>query len=159
MRYTVNGTWTESVASALTPALPSSPVSTTWGWSRVSGAPGTHPVPSPKPGVHSVSPSRLNQPSWCSPDVIYPALYRSDPDVAWRHVPVRPMNMLPVPAANNWNMAGTAMRARRTGGTHQVAQPGVVQSWPDLLGRISSNIGTAAGKFRGPSSALPPQGQ
>lgn len=152
MRYTVNGSWTESVAQALTPALPSSPVSTTWGWSRVLGSPGTDPVPVHKPGVHSISPNPLTQPSYCSPDVIYPSLYRSDPDINWRHVPIRPQEMMPVPAVNLFNMAGTAMRARKTGGQYQVQQPGVVQAWPDLLGR-------AVGKFTSVSSPLPPKGQ
>lgn len=151
MRYVVNGDWDERVAPALTPTMPTTPKASWWGWANVTGHPGTQPVPVAKPGVHSISPSQVNQPSWCSPDVIYPALYRSDPDIRWRHVPVRPQEMMPVPAVNLFNMAGVAMRSRRTGGRHQVAQPAVVQSWPDLLGRITA--GGRAG--RGP---LPPRG-
>lgn len=151
MRYVVEGGWAPQVVPALTPAMPFSPTSTMWGWSNVTGQPGTRPVPSPKPGVHSISPSRLNQPSWCSPDVIFPSLYRSDPDIAWRHIPVRPQEMMPVPAGNLFNMPGVAQRARRIGGRFQVAQPGVVQSWPDLLGRRLA-AGGAAG------AALPPPG-
>jgi len=98
-----------------------------------------------------VSPSVVNQPSWCSPDIFYPALYRSDPDIGWRHVPVRPQEVMPVPAVNLYNMAGLAMRSRKTGGTHQVAQPSVVQTWPDLLGRMMN--GGSAG-----SGPLPPKG-
>lgn len=151
-RYVVNGSWSPAVAPALTPGMPVSPVSTWWGWSGVSGYPGTRAILARKPGVHSISPSMVAQPSWCAPDLIFPSLYRTDPDVAWRHVPVRPQEMMPVPATNLFNMAGVAMRGRRTGGRHQVAQPPAVQTWPDLLGRIMG--GGAAG--RGP---LPPRGQ
>lgn len=154
MRYVVNGGWSPRVAPALTPSMPTTPVATTWGWSRVSGHPGTTPIPAPKPGVHSISPSVLNQPSWCSPDVIFPALYRSDPDPAWRHTPVRPMEMMPVPAVNLYNMPGVAQRSRRTGGRFQVAQPGVVQQWPDLLGRMVGSGGAGGGP-----APLPPRGQ
>jgi hypothetical protein len=151
-RYSVNGAWAPEVVPALLPSIPVTPVSTTWGWSNVTGHPGTKPIPSPKPGVHSVSPSVLNQPSWCSPDVFYPALYRSDPDVNWRHTPTRPQEVMPVPAVNLYNMAGVAMRMRKTGGRYQVAQPSVVQTWPDLLGQRLASLGAAA------SSPLPPRG-
>lgn len=152
-RYVVNGDWPANVAPALTPSMTNTPKSSFWGWSNVVGAPGTQAVASPKPGVHSISPSVVNQPSWCSPDVIYPSLYRSDPDFRWRHIPVRPMNVMPVPATNLYNMAGIAMRSRRTGGRYQVAQPGVAQVWPDLLGRIGLRGSPGGG---GP---LPPRGQ
>jgi hypothetical protein len=152
-RYVVNGNWPPQVAAALTPPILRSAVAGWWGWAGVRGAPGTQAVPVAKPGVHSVSPELYNQPSWCAPDVIYPSLYRSDPDIAWRHVPVRPQEELPVPATNLYNMSGVAMRARRTGGTHQVAQPMVVQRWPDLLGRLQP------GGRRGGSGPLPPRGQ
>lgn len=151
-RYVVNGDWGPDVAPALTPAVATTPTATTWGWAGISGHPGNQGIGVDKPGVHSISPSILNQPSWCSPDLIYPALYRSDPDIAWRHIPVRPMNVMPVPARNLFNMAGLAMRSRRTGGRHQVAQPGVTQVWPDLLGRITSGGRQGLGP-------LPPRGQ
>lgn len=150
MLYMVNGDWSPQVASALTPSLPNSPTSTLWGAANITGSPGTTPVPSPKPGVHSVSPSVMNQPSWCSPDIFFPALYRTDPDINWRHVPVRPQEVMPVPAVNLYNMAGVAMRSRKTGGAYQVAQPSVVQQWPDLLGRMMNGGSTAA--------PLPPKG-
>lgn len=139
MRYTVQGQWDARVAPALTPTLPITPTATWWGWARISGFPGTKPVPSPKPGVHTISPSLLNQPSNCSPDHIRPDLYRSDPDIAWRHTPVRPMEIMPVPAQNLYNMAGVAQRSRRMGGAYQVMQPGVTQRWPDLLGRLAAS--------------------
>jgi hypothetical protein len=134
-RYTVNGSWPESVASALCPPIPYSPVSTTWGWSGVQGAPGTQAVNAPKPGVHSTSPNPLTARSFGSPDIIYPSIYTSTPDIAWRHVPVRPAEIMPVPAVNLFNMAGVAQRSRRVGGAYQVAQPAVSQTWPDLLGK------------------------
>jgi hypothetical protein len=140
VRYVVNGTWPGAIAPALTPARPTTPTATFWGWARITGQPGTQPIPSPAPGVHSISPSPVNQPSHTSPDLIYPALYRTDPDIRWRHTPVRPDEIMPVPAGNLFNMPGVAMVARRVGGRHQVAQPGVVQSWPDLLGRLTSGI-------------------
>lgn len=151
-RYSVNGQWAPQVVPALLPALTVSPVSSTWGWANVTGSPGTRPIPSPKPGVHSISPSMLNQPSWCSPDVFYPSLYRSDPDVAWRHTPTRPQEMMPVPATNLYNMPGVAQRSRRVGGRYQVAQPSVAVSWPDLLGQRLSNLGAAG------AAPLPPRG-
>lgn len=149
-KYVVNGEW-GAANPALMPAIPNTPVSTTWGWSHVHGAPGTQPVQAPKPGVHSISPNPLTQPSWCSPDMILPDLYQSTPDPAWRHVPVRPQEMMPVPAVNLFNGPGIAMRSRKTGGQYQVGQPSVTQSWPDLLGRMlgAGNSG----------SSLPPKGQ
>lgn len=152
-RYVVNGSWPASVAAALTPPVVTTPTAAWWGWAGVQGNPGNRGIAVHKPGVHSISPSVVNQPSWTSPDVIYPSLYRSDPDIAWRHVPSRIMNWLPVPAVNLFNMAGVAMRARRTGGRHQVAQPGVTQVWPDLLGRIGVR------RSGGASGPLPPRGQ
>jgi hypothetical protein len=151
-RYVVNGDWSPQVASALTPALTNSPTSTMWGWANIKGSPGTTPIPSPKPGVHSISPSPQNQPSHCSPDIFFPSLYQSVPDIGWRHVPVRPQEIMPVPATNLYNMPGLAMRSRKTGGRHQVAQPSVVQSWPDLLGRM------VAGASGGGAGPLPPKG-
>lgn len=133
-KYTVQGGWSEGVAPALCPPIPYSPVSTTWGWSGVHGAPGTQAIATAKPGVHSISPERMTQPSYCSPDVMYPSLYASTPDPRWRHTPVRPAEIMPVPAVNLYNMPGVAQRSRRVGGAYQIAQPSVVQSWPDLLG-------------------------
>lgn len=141
-RYVVNGSWPERIASALTPAIPYSPVSTTWGWSNVTGHPGDLPIARPKPGVHSVSPDPHTQTSYCSPDVSFPSLYWNTPDPAWRHTPTRPAEIMPVPATNLYNMPGVAQRGRRAGGAYQVEQPAVVQSWPDLLGsRLGGNRG------------------
>jgi hypothetical protein len=151
-RYCINGSWAPEVLPALLPGIPVSPTSTTWGWAGITGHPGTQAEPSPKPGVHSISPSVLNQPSWCSPDVFYPSLYRTDPDVAWRHVPTRPQEVMPVPAVNLYNMAGIAMRSRKVGGRYQVAQPSVVQTWPDLLGQRLASLGGAG------AGPLPPKG-
>lgn len=152
-RYVVNGDWAPGIAAALTPPIVTTPTASWWGWAGVQGHPGNRGIPVAKPGVHSISPSVVNQPSWVSPDLIFPSLYRSDPDVAWRHVPSRIVNWLPVPARNLFNMAGVAQRSRRMGGRHQVAQPGVTQVWPDLLGRITN------GRSGGGSGPLPPRGQ
>lgn len=141
-KYVVNGGWPGEVARALTPPIPYSPVSTTWGWSQVIGHPGDMPVVSPRPGVHSVSPDPYTQPSHCSPDVIFPSQYWNVPDPKWRHTPTRPAEIMPVPAVNLYNMPGIAQRSRRIGGAYQVEQPAVVQSWPDLLGkRLGGNRG------------------
>lgn len=141
-KYTVQGAFSAAVAPALCPSIPYSPVSTTWGWSGVHGSPGVTPVAAPKPGVHSVSPDKFTQPSYCSPDVIFPPVYTSTPDPAWRHTPVRPAEIMPVPAVNLYNMPGVAQRSRKIGGVYQVAQPPVVQTWPDLLGtRIGGRRG------------------
>lgn len=150
-RFLVNFAGPPQVAPALLPALPNSPTSLFWGGANVTGYPGTRAIPSPKPGVHSVSPNPATQPSWVSPDVIYPSLYWNTPDVQWRHIPVRPQEMMPVPARNLFNMAGVAMRSRRTGGRYQVAQPGVTPVWPDLLGRLVPGSRVAA-------PPLPPRG-
>jgi hypothetical protein len=109
-----------------------------WGASGVAGYPGTLAVPAPKPGVQSGGDHGMGrgQSSNNSPDFTLPSKYFVVVNDLMRPpVRIRSNNAIPVPAGNMYNMPGVSMRSRRTGGADQVAQPGVVQRWPDLLRR------------------------
>lgn len=139
MRYTAS---TEGVpayyAAALMPVpAGASPKATTGGLVRVHGYPGNMAIPAPKPGALPPTAAggwRNNQPSYASPDVMYPSIYYTTPEHMQPPVPIRPDNIMPVPAINLFNMAGVSQRMRRVGGQSQIGQPAVVQSWPQWKG-------------------------
>lgn len=140
MRYTVAGV-RPGAEAAFTPQLTQAGGrSTFWGMAGVVGNPGTMAIRAPKPGVApSASGTRGNQPSYNSPDFILPSVYYVSGEASRHmHGPVRLKSdhPMPVPARNLYNMAGVSMRSRRVGGQNQVAQPGVLQLWPDLNARI-----------------------
>lgn len=158
MRYQTNYGPRPEAAPAFMPQLPqvAGGRSTYWGASGVVGFPGTLQIPAPKPGVqiagdHGKGPGQNSLAG--APDAILPSLYYvSGPASNAMAPPVRRRsdNVRPVPAGNMYQgvsdprlaagagqvLPGISMRMRRTGGQNQVAQPGVVQRWPDLNARL-----------------------
>jgi hypothetical protein len=123
---------------ALLPVMPMSPMSTIWGANGLEAHPGNQAIPSPRPGaLPPVSANPLTQPSMVAPDVIFPtySLVHDNPGLRGPVARVS-QHTLPVPAVSMYKVAAQqpkiAYRARRFGGTGQVAQPGVATVWPDI---------------------------
>ena len=134
MRYTMNGP--VYGAGAFLPQLPPTPCASSGGLVDVFGQPGTMAVRAPKPGAlpETAAGWRLNQPSYCSPDVIYPDKYIPGTRNMHPPVPVVSDNELPVPAVNPRNLAKPSMRGRRIGTRTQIPQPSAPQVWPAWKG-------------------------
>ena len=136
MRYTTDGVADPRVVGAFMPVMPVTPRATTYTQVRIIGQPGTMGIPAPKPHAlpETMAGSRTNQPSYNSPDVIFPSLYWTPPDNM--HVPVSLFrdNEMPVPALDRYRLAQVAMRQRRTGGQNAQAWPPAVQRWSALSG-------------------------
>ena len=110
------------------------------------GAPGTMPVPSPKPaGAFRLSCSpQYSPPSEVAPDYFLPQLYFNEiaelrlaggvsylpPPVAHEVAPVTPQG-----AHGPQGPAKVAMAGRKVGGRRSMHWPRAIISWPDLAGR------------------------
>ena len=122
-------------AGALMPTPTTTPRASSGGLVRVFGAPGTMPVPAPRPSaIPPVSADPRTQPSACAPDYMLPSVYV--PSAANMHPPMclQRINELPVPAISPYALPRIAQRSRRMGGQNQVVQPPVVQTWPAWRG-------------------------
>lgn len=128
---------------ALMPGMPVTPRATTYRQVQIFGQPGTQGIPSPKPGaVVPISQSKLTQPSYCAPDVIFPSIYYTIP--ANMHPPVNLFrdNQMPVPAKGNFGAVGmlapTAFKRRESGhgGQTPIDWPAVLQRFPNRFGSI-----------------------
>lgn len=132
-------------AGAFLPAPPpvvTPPVLSSWGLVGVFGAPGTMPVPSPKPRVTAsgvrTSADGLAMPSNVSPDVILPSIYVSSvshmgPQDGALNVAVRHHNDMPVPAVNIIRTAGVAQPApTKLGGKAVTPWPRALPRWPSV---------------------------
>lgn len=122
---------------ALMPQPAIQPSASTNGLMHVFGAPGTMAVRAPKPGAipETAAGSRTNQPSYNSPDVMYPSVYFPRADNCHPPVGLWRDNQMPVPAVRVYNMPRVAQKTRRTGGASQIGQPAVIQTWPQWRGR------------------------
>lgn len=122
---------------ALMPQPAIMPTASSNGLMRVHGSPGTTPIRAPKPNAlpQTAAGTRSNQPSYVSPDVMYPSIYY--PTAEHCHPPVGLFrdNQMPVPARRVYNMPRIAQKTRRVGGQSQIGQPAVIQTWPQWRGR------------------------
>ncbi len=143
VRYAVNGVppqWTDAwfPMPTLTPAAASSVSRFTF------GAPGTEPVPSPRPAG---SMSQSKSPEWAPPSAVAPTyfcpqLYVNDirhlgPQV--RYLPSRVAQLVP-PVGTNVGPLGkngpsaVAMGGRKTGGRRSMYWPQPRVRWPSIFG-------------------------
>lgn len=134
MRYIMNGPVRN--AAAFLPQMPPTPKASSNGLVDVFGQPGTMAVAAPKPDAlpETAAGWRLNQPSYVSPDVIFPSIYIAG--TRNMQPPVRRIsdNELPVPAVNPRNLARPSMRGRRIGTRTQIPMPANPQVWPAWKG-------------------------
>jgi hypothetical protein len=132
-------------AGAFMPVLSAvvSPKASTYGLVRITGHPGNLPVPSPRPAALPAGPLvRSAQPSYNSPDTIYPSQYYthvSDMHPANNTVRVRSTNEVPVPARQLVQQPLVAYRRPRYGGIRQVTWPPAPMAWQNI------NQGAAGG--------------
>jgi hypothetical protein len=117
---------------ALMPQPAILPTASSGGLMHVFGQPGTMGIPAPKPGAipPTACGTRTNQPSYVSPDVMFPSIYYPKADNCHGPVGLFRDNQMPVPARRIYNMPRVAQRMRRVGGQSQIGQPAVAQTWP-----------------------------
>ncbi len=134
MRFTASTRGVPAYARAALIPIPSaaSTRASTGGLVHVVGHPGDRAIPVSKPGAipETAAGWRGNQPSYNSPDVMYPSTYYTT--AANMHPPVGLLrdNPMPVPARSLFALPGISQRGRRIGGQSQIVQPAVVQVWP-----------------------------
>ena len=124
-------------AGAFTPTMPRNPIASSWGLVKLSGAPGTMPIPRPKAvAIPPISAIRETQSTYCSPDVGLPDIYTPYPDNMGpsEHVGMaaRRQTPIPVPAVSWINAAVSAMRGNKIGGRAAMAWPRAFQRWPTI---------------------------
>jgi hypothetical protein len=132
VKYTVNDV---PACGAFMPVLSAvvSPKASTYGLVKIVGQPGTQAIQSPKPSALPDGPlMRSAQPSYNSPDVIYPAIYYTritdmGPPVRWVST-----NEVPIPSKNIIRKPGVAYRPARYGGLKQVSWPPAPQVWQNV---------------------------
>lgn len=105
--------------SAFTATAASSSTAEFNGQNLIYGSPGSRPVYSPRPAGMSDGElgGPLNQPSSCSPDVIYPSIYFVIPnDTMHAPVDMSRRSPTPIPATPVSNVAATGFMQPRIGG-------------------------------------------
>jgi hypothetical protein len=138
MRYSmVNPQIPMRPVGALMPQPAIQPSASTNGLMRVVGYPGTLRVNTPKPGAlpETAAGTRSNQPSYMSPDNMYPSIYYPRADNCHGPMGLFRDNQMPVPAVRIYNMPRIAQKKRRTGGQSQIGMPAALQTWPQWKGR------------------------
>lgn len=128
---------------AFLPTMPRNPIASSWGLVKLSGAPGTMPIPRPKAAaVPPISAVRETQSTYVSPDVGLPDIYIPYPDNMGpsQHVNMagRRLTPIPVPAVSWINTAMNAMTGSKIGGRAAMAWPRAFQRWP-TIGRNTGN--------------------
>ena len=124
-------------AGAFSPGLTSGGAPATNGQNKISGQPGTVPVPSPRPAAldDSVLGGPYNQPSAVAPNVIYPSIYtfHANPSV---HFPgaILSDNVMPVPAPNPGRTSLQWQHRVRVGGRTTTSAVRPFTSWPTYSG-------------------------
>lgn len=130
LRYRVMDLPTRGLG-AFTPTLVSTPHASSGGLELIAGAPGTIPIPAPKPAalpLFGLDPK--TQGSNVSPNVITPAIYIAETANMHPPVPVRHNNELPVPARGWARSPGQAFRdPSKIGGRRVVPWPRTFQRW------------------------------
>lgn len=138
MRYTMNdpGAGPPGRAGALMPIPAMQPKASTGGLVRLVGHPGNRAVPAPKPAaLPMISQIRETQPSYVSPDAMFPSQYYPLADNMHPPVALLRTNPMPVPAIGVYQLARVSQRMRRVGGQSQIGQPQAVQAWPQWKGQ------------------------
>lgn len=128
---------------AFTPTMPRNPIASSWGEVKLSGAPGTMPIPRPKAAaIPPISAIRETQSTYDAPDVGLPDIYTP---YATNMGPAEHFGMaarrqtpIPVPAVSWINSAMSAMQGNKIGGRSVLAWPRAFQRWP-TLGKKSSS--------------------
>lgn len=125
-------------AGAFSPGLTSGGAPATNGQNKISGCPGTVPVPSPRPAALNDGElgGLLNQPSSVAPNVFYPSIYtfHANPTV---HFPGAILcdNVVPVPADNPGRTALQWQHRVRVGGRTTTTSVRPFTTWPTYRGR------------------------
>ena len=110
-----------------------------WGGVRITGHPGDLGIASPRPAAIPDGPlMRSAQPSYNSPDTIYPSQYYTRPaaDVgngpASDGIRVFSTNEMPIPAISVNRVPLVAMSRPRFGGLRQVSWPPAPMAWQNI---------------------------
>lgn len=137
MRYSMMDPQANRSPGGMMPQPAISPSASSNGLMHLIGQPGTMGVPAPKPAAlpQTAAGTRSNQPSYMSPDVMFPSIYYPLADNCHPPVGLFRDNQMPVPARRIYNMPGIAQKMRRVGGQNQIGQPAVRQTWPQWTGR------------------------
>jgi len=126
-------------ASAFTPTATMPPPASSFGLVKVTGSPGTLPVPvhPPLEAIPPTSADRKTQPSNCAPDIILPAIYIPETTNMgpsfFVNMALRRRNPLPVPATMVVRLANSANRKARIGGRIEST------NWPRAFQRYNKN--------------------
>jgi len=137
VRYSMMDPNNNRPIGAMMPQPAIQPSASSNGLLHVFGQPGTMGVPAPKPGAipETAAGTRANQPSYASPDTMFPSIYYPLADNCHGPMGLFRDNPMPVPAIRVYNLPGIAQKSRRTGGQTQIGQPAVRQTWPQWSGR------------------------
>jgi hypothetical protein len=108
------------------------------GQNRITAAPGTHPVPSPRPAAlnDSMLGGPYNQPSAVSPDLFLPAIHVAHPN-STMHFPGRLFfhNVSPAPATHLGAVPKQPIHRARIGGRTVTKARRPFTWWPEYSGR------------------------
>jgi hypothetical protein len=123
---------------AFTPLPSTNPVASSWGLVKLSGSPGTMPIPRPKRNsLIPISADPKTQSTNCAPDVGFPDIYipYADNMGPSQHfgMAARRQTPIPVPAVSWINAAMNAMSGNKIGGRVAAAWPRAFQRWPTIM--------------------------
>lgn len=134
---------------AFMPSRAATPSGASNGECRVAGAPGTMPIPSPKPPAVPAAAAGPNgyqtNPSYAAPDFILPSIYVSYPDGCSFPGKRVSDNVLPVPAGNWGRSAKPWNRRSRVGGQTATAWPRPFITFPTYAELIARARGGSSG--------------
>jgi hypothetical protein len=137
MKYKVNDT--SSPAAMPVPAVASAK-SLQYGMVHITGHPGNLSVPSPRPVAMPAGPlPRGAQPSYNSPDTIYPSVYYTNATGFGPPVRYFSNNEVPVPAVSYKGTPGVAFRTPHIGGRLQISWPPAPQAWQSAASQGGMN--------------------
>lgn len=122
---------------AFVPTMATNPIASSYGLVKVSGSPGTLPIPAPKAAaIPPISAIRETQSTYCSPDVILRDVYipYADNMGPAQHfgMAARRQTPIPIPAVSWIATAIKSMQASRTGGRATMAWPRAFQRFPTI---------------------------
>lgn len=132
-----------SMVPAIIPPYAPTPASVHGGLIRLAAAPGTHPVPSPRPpgtDVRALNRDKDLRPSDVAPDVFLPRLFiqfsdNLQPPVRWACT-----NEIPIPAGNYVRLPQIASKSpARLGGLSTIPAPRAFTRWPSAVPSVPTS--------------------